>query len=112
MKYTITKYIAIAILLSTSILAVSAQEQTATSTLVTTAENTSAAKKRQSNSTNDWSGFYVGGFGNVAISRANARTSTFSLAESFFAPATTATINTLGVQTIKSNGFNGGGTIG
>jgi outer membrane immunogenic protein len=112
MKYIITKYIAIAILLSISILAVSAQEQTATSTLVTTDANTSAAKKLQSNSTDDWSGFYVGGFGGYTRGTANPITSTPYAPGGYFSSVSIPAVNIAGNQKFKSNKLSGGGTVG
>lgn len=119
-------YAAITIILATTILTVKGQERISQlipdkNTDSTLSEKnkekigeteTASTKKRQSKSSDDWTGFYVGGFGNVTIGRARANTSTISGSQSFFTNASVETISTLGAQTIKPTGFNGGGTIG
>lgn len=112
------KFIAIAILTGISFLAVNAQEETVIATNeVSTATEKVEKKvepkaKRQSSGEDSWTGFYVGGFGNISNSRANANTSTISGSQSFYTNASVATISTLGNQNIKSTEFNGGGTAG
>lgn len=114
MRNKTIKFIATAILISMSFLVANAQEQTIVNTTEGSAEKVEkkeTAKKQQS--TNDsWTGFYVGGFGGYTNGRASANMSTADATDSPWSPTTIANVNNVGVQRIKSNGFNGGGTVG
>lgn len=94
---------------------VSAQEQTiVTNTEGSTAkvEKKETVKKQSSSDEDSWTGFYVGGFGGFTNGRANPQTSTADITNSSYTQATISIINRTGNQRIKSNGINGGGTVG
>lgn len=111
------KIIAIAILIGISFLAVSAQEQilvsvNETSNSTEKAEKKEPVKKQSTSDEDSWTGFYVGGFGGYTNGRANPKTSTADITNSSYTQATIDIINRTGNQRIKSNGINGGGTVG
>lgn len=107
------KFIAIAILISISFLAVNAQESTvAVTNEVSNKEKKVEPKaKRQSADEDSWTGFYVGGFGGYTNGRAAANVSTIS-SSAIGNPAVIAGIAKDGSQKINSKGFSGGGTFG
>lgn len=126
MVHKIFQNIAIVLFLTIGFTAVIAQEQSEQQSIVkitddanleagkhSTAENKSVLpKKRQSSSTDDWTGFYVGGYAGDTMGRAAANTSTLNPPQYYFANNSVAAISTTGTQRVKSNGFNGGGTFG
>lgn len=57
-------------------------------------------------STDEWTGFYVGGHAGVTVARPDANTSTIDAG--YFATSSVTSINVQGAQRIKANGFNGG----
>lgn len=111
------KFIAIAILIGISIFAVNAQESTIVSvnetpTATEKVEKKEITKKQSSKDDDSWTGFYVGGFGGYTNGRANPNTSTADITNSFYTQTTIGIINRTGNQRTKSNGINGGGTVG
>lgn len=99
-------------LISISLLAVNAQEQTIVTTTEGSAEKvekkTESVKKHQS-SDDSWTGFYVGGFGGYTNGRATPQISTINgsaIGVEF------VLVNQTASQRLKSNGFTGGGTFG
>jgi outer membrane immunogenic protein len=119
----IIKFIVIAILISISIFAVNAQEQTivtATDDSSTTAKvEKKEAPKKQSSDDDSWKGFYVGGYVGNTNGKANPRTSTI-VTTVFSGPNAgiydsridVDDIDKVGNQKISSNNFNGGAVFG
>jgi outer membrane immunogenic protein len=110
------KFIVIAVLTGISLLTVRAQESTvaATNELSTAkVEKKETAKKQASSDDDPWTGFYVGGFGGYTNGRANPTTSTALISQfSYFNADSIAPLNKTGNQRLKTQGFNGGGTVG
>lgn len=115
MKNTI-KFLTIAILISISFLAANAQESTvAVNSEVSSAKvekKVETPKKQSAKDDDSWTGFYVGGFGGYTNGKANPQTSTADITNSSYTQGTIDIINRTGNQRIKSNGINGGGTVG
>ena len=65
----------------------------------------------KASSSPDWSGWYVGGYAGLAVSRAPAHTST-SFTGGYFTAPNIAAINSAGGQKLNATGFTGGGTVG
>lgn len=66
----------------------------------------------QSSTSDDWTGAYVGGYAGITVGRTGVNTSTIFDANGYFESTSVPAINSVGGQTIKSNGFNGGGQAG
>lgn len=66
----------------------------------------------QSTSTDDWTGVYVGGHAGITVGRTGVNTSTIFSPTGYFQSSSVSAVNAAGVQTIESNGFNGGGQAG
>ncbi|MBX7172315.1 MAG: outer membrane beta-barrel protein [Pyrinomonadaceae bacterium] len=108
------KFTAIAILISISLVAINAQEQT----LIAINEETTgkiekkeeSSKKRSLSNDELWTGFYIGGYVGTTNNAANVNTSTVSGGANNVAGADLIT-NTSS-QIINSNSFTGGATFG
>lgn len=66
----------------------------------------------QSSSSDDWTGFYVGGHAGITVGRTGVNTSTIFDNNGYFVSSSVPAVNAAGVQTIESNAFNGGGRGG
>jgi len=75
------------------------------------APTTSASKAKPSGS-DTWNGFYAGGYAGFGMRRATANTTTVFSATGYFASSSVPAIASSGRQTLNSNNFNGGGTVG
>ena len=71
-----------------------------------------ATLAQSTSSSDDWTGVYVGGHAGITVGRTGVNTSTIFSPTGYFDPTSPAAINAAGVQTIESNGFNGGGQAG
>ena len=120
MKNTI-KFIAIAILVGISILAVNAQDITEQPTIVKTTEGSTATEKvekktksskRQSSDDDSWTGFYVGGFGGFARNQASPKVTTPDDGIGHFELVEARNFNNTPNPKLSSSGFNGGVTFG
>lgn len=70
------------------------------------------ASLAQSNTSDDWTGFYVGGNAGIAVGRTGVNTSTIYSGSGYFATTSPAAVNAAGATSIESNGFTGGGQAG
>ena len=60
----------------------------------------------------EWTGFYVGGYLGVTNARTSANTSTVFDESGYFDPTSVPAINNAGARRFNSNGFTGGGQLG
>lgn len=67
---------------------------------------------QSSSSSDDWTGFYLGGHAGITLGRTGVNTSTIFSPNGYFDPTSPAAINAAGARTVESNGFNGGGQAG
>jgi outer membrane immunogenic protein len=72
------------------------------------AEAEKAAAKKQSSSSNSWTGWYVGGYIGANLTRAAYNTSTVFSSTGYFTSTSVDAINTAGATRMKSNNFSGG----
>lgn len=61
---------------------------------------------------NEWTGFYIGGYGGGGITRTHASTSTIYATPGYFAATSVTAVNSAGGRKMNGTGFTGGGTFG